>query len=161
MGGMAIRACRAQIVPYRPGPSYRPGFARGRANQVYFEVWLPLPSVGTGNSRVSEMVFSPARSPIIRWPRGSKWALRLPADTGHNSTEPQLWLENQDLVIDYSYRGLHLTTVNAKAIIAAFYSRALRFSYYSRCSTGGKQAHSMRSDIPMTMTASSASGDQG
>ena len=87
------------------------------------------------------MVGSPARSPIIRWPRGSKGALRLPADTGHNSTEPQLWLENQDLVIDYSYRGLHLTTVNAKAIIAAFYSRAPRFSYYSRCSTGGKQAH--------------------
>ena len=55
-------------------------------------------------------------------------------------TEPQLWLENQDLVIDYSYRGLHLTTVNAKAIIAAFYNRTPRFSYYSGCSTGGKQA---------------------
>ena len=61
-------------------------------------------------------------------------------DTGHSPTEPQLWLENQDLVIDYSYRGLHLTTVDAKAILKAFYSREQSYAYYSGCSTGGKQA---------------------
>jgi feruloyl esterase len=72
----------------------------------------------------------------IRWTR----LAAISTDTGHTSTEPQLWLENQDLVIDYSYRGLHLTTVNAKAIVAAFYNRAPKFSYYSGCSTGGKQA---------------------
>lgn len=61
-------------------------------------------------------------------------------DTGHTPTEPQLWLEHPELVIDYSYRGLHLTAVNAKAIIAAFYNHAPTFSYYSGCYTGGKQA---------------------
>lgn len=108
---------------------------------INFEVWLPLPSgwngkfEGVGNGGLAGTISYSSMAPGLQ--RGFATAS---TDTGHNSTEPQLWLENQDLVIDYSYRGLHLTTVNAKAIIAAFYSRAPRFSYYSGCSTGGKQA---------------------
>ena len=108
---------------------------------INFEVWLPLPSgwngkfEGVGNGGLAGTISYGSMAPGLQ--RGFATAS---TDTGHNSTEPQLWLENQDLVIDYSYRGLHLTTVNAKAIIAAFYNRAPRFSYYSGCSTGGKQA---------------------
>jgi feruloyl esterase len=108
---------------------------------INFEVWLPLPSgwngkfEGVGNGGLAGTISYSSMAPGLQ--RGFASAS---TDTGHNSTEPQLWLENQDLVIDYSYRGLHLTTVNAKAIIAAFYNRAPRFSYYSGCSTGGKQA---------------------
>ena len=108
---------------------------------INFEVWLPLPSgwngkfEGVGNGGLAGTISYSSMAPGLQ--RGFAIAS---TDTGHNSTEPQLWLENQDLVIDYSYRGLHLTTVNAKAIIAAFYNRAPRFSYYSGCSTGGKQA---------------------
>ena len=40
-------------------------------------------------------------------------------DTGHTTQEPKTWLENRDRLIDYSYRGLHLTTENAKKIIDA------------------------------------------
>ena len=42
-------------------------------------------------------------------------------------------------MIDYSYRGLHLTTVNAKAILQSFYTQPAKYAYYSGCSTGGKQ----------------------
>ena len=108
---------------------------------INFAVWLPLASAwngkleGVGNGGLAGAISYSALVPGLQ--RGFATAS---TDTGHTPTEPQLWLENQDLVIDYSYRGLHLTTVNAKAIIAAFYSRAPSFSYYSGCSTGGKQA---------------------
>jgi feruloyl esterase len=60
-------------------------------------------------------------------------------DTGHTSAEPASWLEDKERLIDYSYRGLHLTTVNAKAIVQAFYSEPAKRAYYTGCSTGGKQ----------------------
>jgi len=43
--------------------------------------------------------------------------------------------------VDYGWRAVHLTTVVAKRIIAAFYKRAPRFSYFNGCSTGGREAH--------------------
>jgi feruloyl esterase len=61
-------------------------------------------------------------------------------DTGHTSQEPREWLEDRERVIDYSYRGLHLTTVDAKAIITAFYASNPKSSYFTGCSYGGKQA---------------------
>lgn len=108
---------------------------------INFEVWLPLPGnwngklEGVGNGGLAGTISYSAMVPALQ--RGFATAS---TDTGHLPTEPQLWLENQDLVIDYSYRGLHLTTVDAKAVIAAFYGRAAQYSYYSGCSTGGKQA---------------------
>jgi feruloyl esterase len=90
---------------------------------------------GVGNGGLAGTISYSSMAPGLQ--RGFATAS---TDTGHSSTEPQLWLENPELVIDYSYRGLHLTTVNAKAIIAAYYDRAPKYSYYSGCSTGGKQA---------------------
>ena len=60
-------------------------------------------------------------------------------DTGHTSTEPETWLGDRERVIDYSYRGLHLTTVDAKSILQAYYTSPAKDSYYTGCSTGGKQ----------------------
>jgi feruloyl esterase len=42
-------------------------------------------------------------------------------------------------LIDYSSRGLHLTTVDAKAIVQSFYKNAPKYAYYSGCSKGGQQ----------------------
>ena len=60
-------------------------------------------------------------------------------DTGHTAAEPAAWLEDRERLIDYSYRGLHLTTVNAKAILQSYYSQPAKYAYYTGCSTGGKQ----------------------
>jgi feruloyl esterase len=43
-------------------------------------------------------------------------------------------------VIDFGYRAVHETTLRAKLIIAAYYGRAAKFSYWYGCSTGGRQA---------------------
>jgi feruloyl esterase len=107
---------------------------------INFEVWLPAASwngrlEGLGNGGLAGTISFSAMAPAVQ----AGYAATS-TDTGHTPPEPQTWLLNRDLVIDYSYRGLHLTTVNAKSIVDAFYGRGPSFSYYSGCSTGGKQA---------------------
>jgi hypothetical protein len=42
--------------------------------------------------------------------------------------------------IDFAYRGVHLTAVASKALIAKFYGQAPRYNYFSGCSDGGREA---------------------
>lgn len=52
-----------------------------------------------------------------------------------------LWSrDNPGLVRDFAERGVHVTALAAKAIIAAFYGHAPRHSYFSGCSDGGREA---------------------
>ena len=66
-------------------------------------------------------------------------------DTGHVNTPPgngfdSTWaMGHPELVADFGYRGLHLATVNGKAIVRTFYSKAPAHSYYVGCSQGGQQ----------------------
>ena len=60
-------------------------------------------------------------------------------DTGHTGGSAQFALGHPDKVIDFGYRAMHEMTVASKALVAAFYDRAPRLSYYNGCSTGGRQ----------------------
>jgi feruloyl esterase len=42
--------------------------------------------------------------------------------------------------VDFAHRAIHETTVAAKTTINEFYGNAPRFSYFTGCSTGGRQA---------------------
>ena len=42
-------------------------------------------------------------------------------------------------LVDFGSRAVHEMTVEAKALIAAFYSQPARHSYWNSCSTGGRQ----------------------
>ena len=42
--------------------------------------------------------------------------------------------------IDFAYRGVHLTAVASKALIARYYGRPARYSYFHGCSDGGREA---------------------
>jgi feruloyl esterase len=61
-------------------------------------------------------------------------------DTGHNDTSAAFGLGHPTLLIDYSYRAIHEMTVQAKAIINAYYGNEPRLSIFSGCSYGGHQA---------------------
>ena len=106
---------------------------------IHFEVWMPAENwngrfQGVGNGGLAGTIsFGPMATALRNGFASAS------TDTGHTAEEPRSWLENRERLIDYSYRSLHLTTVAAKAIIAAYYAKAPEHSYYLGCSTGGKQ----------------------
>ena len=106
---------------------------------IHFEVWLPAANWNgklqvVGNGGLAGTISYPALAAALR-----DGFAAASTDTGHTSAESPAWLEDRERLIDYSYRGLHMTTVNAKAIVQAYYSEQARRAYYTGCSTGGKQ----------------------
>jgi feruloyl esterase len=65
----------------------------------------------------------------------------LSTDTGHNSANGDLsWAyQKPEVVLDWSSRAIHGSVQVGKAIISGFYGQAISYSYYSGCSTGGRQ----------------------
>jgi hypothetical protein len=106
---------------------------------IAFEVWLPVDNWNgklqvPGNGGLAGTISFAPMAAALR-----KGFAAASTDTGHASKEPVTWLEDKDRLIDYSYRGLHLTTVDAKSLIDAYYGQATKYSYFVGCSTGGKQ----------------------
>ncbi|GME32449.1 Feruloyl esterase b [Neofusicoccum parvum] len=62
-------------------------------------------------------------------------------DTGHNSTSGVLnWAQDAPEVLnDWGYRAMHGSVELAKKLTAAYYGSQIKYSYYSGCSTGGRQ----------------------
>lgn len=61
-------------------------------------------------------------------------------DTGHTGHTPDFGRNNPEAIIDWGYRTVHTSIVNAKRVVAEFYGRNASFSYFQGCSTGGHQA---------------------
>ena len=109
------------------------------ASAINFEVWMPVAGWNgklqtVGNGGLAGTISYPAMAAALK----AGYATTS-TDTGHTTEESKDWLKNRDRLIDYSYRGLHLTTVDAKSITATFYAAAPKRAYYTGCSTGGKQ----------------------
>jgi feruloyl esterase len=125
-----------------------PAFCRVSATTkpaIRFEVWLPLHNwngkfQGVGNGGTAGIISYRALALALR--RGYAAA---GTDTGHINTPPgngfdSTWaLHHPELVADFGYRGLHLTTVNGKQIAQAFYGKGPTHAYYVGCSKGGEQ----------------------
>lgn len=64
------------------------------------------------------------------------------SDTGHSASPGDgTWAKGHpEKVRDYGWRAVHLTTVTAKKLIAAYYGRGPDHSYFIGCSNGGRQA---------------------
>ncbi len=63
-------------------------------------------------------------------------------DMGHNgkSMGDGSFGDDPQARIDFAYRGVHLTALAAKALIQRFYGQPAKFSYFSGCSDGGREA---------------------
>ncbi|XVV16271.1 tannase/feruloyl esterase family alpha/beta hydrolase [Actinoplanes sp. CA-131856] len=62
-------------------------------------------------------------------------------DMGHQGLNDGSWAAgNPQAQIDFAYRGVHVTAQTAKALIKAFYGKAPRYSYFTGCSDGGREA---------------------
>jgi feruloyl esterase len=64
-------------------------------------------------------------------------------DTGHRAADAggggMFALGHPEKITDFAYRAMHETVVKAKTIVAAYYGKNPKYSYYNGCSTGGRQ----------------------
>ncbi|MES1258112.1 MAG: tannase/feruloyl esterase family alpha/beta hydrolase, partial [Acidobacteriota bacterium] len=61
-------------------------------------------------------------------------------DTGHAGNNVDFAIGHPEKLVDFAYRAVHEMTLAAKAVVAANYTRRADYSYFSGCSTGGRQA---------------------
>lgn len=127
------RITSAELVP---GPAFTPpggraldklpAFCRVAATSapaVRFEVWLPAAGwngkfQGVGNGANAGSISYDAMATALR--RGYAVAS---TDTGHattNGRDARWALGHPELVVDFAYRGLHITTEHAKAAVRRF-----------------------------------------
>ena len=115
-------------------------------SDIRFEVWLPQPAgwnrkfLSTGEGGFAGQLnyqrngLDSAMDELLR--RGYATAS---TDTGHLSSDQWWAVGHPEKAADYLYRAKHVTTVAAKAIVAAYYGQAPSHSYFSSCSNGGRQ----------------------
>jgi Tannase and feruloyl esterase len=63
-------------------------------------------------------------------------------NTGHDARrEPggSFGYNNPQKLVDFAYRGVHLTALNSKRIANAYYGEPVSHAYWNACSTGGRQ----------------------
>jgi feruloyl esterase len=113
-----------------------------KGSGIKFEVWMPASNwngkfAGLGNGGMGGSISYGSMAAAL-----SRGYAASSTDTGHEGTgqDGSYALGHREKVIDFGYRAVHEMTVKAKLIIAAYYGRALKFSYWYGCSTGGRQA---------------------
>ena len=109
-------------------------------SDIKIEVWMPAATwnqkfQAVGNGAFSGAIAYPAMMTAI----GRGYAAAS-TDTGHAGGSASFGLGHPEKVIDFGWRAVHEMTVASKAIIAAYYDRGPRFSYWNGCSAGGRQA---------------------
>jgi feruloyl esterase len=126
-----------------------PSFCRVRAtmrptndSEIKIEVWLPLAeawngkfmAVGNGG-QAGEIYYHKMGLPLTLG-----YAVAS-TDTGHEGKgdDGTYALGHPEKVIDFGYRAVHEMVMKSKAIVAEYYSRTTKFSYWNGCSTGGRQ----------------------
>jgi feruloyl esterase len=109
-------------------------------SDIRSEVWLPLAGwngklQAVGNGAWAGSIQYAALAEALR--RGYAAAS---TDTGHTGSDASFALGHPEKLIDFGYRAVHETAVQAKATINAFYGSAPRLSYFNGCSGGGRMA---------------------
>ena len=110
-------------------------------SEIKFAVWLPATAWNgkyhqEGNGGWAGSI--PTASMIDPLTRGYATAA---TDDGHEGGGGAEWaIGHPEKMIDFSYRAVHETSVQAKAIIRAFYGRDASLSYFAGCSDGGREA---------------------
>jgi tannase/feruloyl esterase len=128
--------------------SYRslPAFCRVAAtltptndSDIKIEVWMPaenwnqkLQAVGNGGWAGTISYGSMAAALANGYATAS-------TDTGHSTPGASFAMNHPEKLIDYGHRAVHEMTVQAKAIVAAFYGGGPKLSMWNGCSTGGRQ----------------------
>jgi feruloyl esterase len=134
-------AAGASAARGAPIPTSRP-FCRvqGRIEQtIAFELWLPPRSEWNGKFLAAGVGGAAGTFNFQDLPRGvSRGYAAATTDTGHKISDPA-WMLDAQARDNYTHRANHLLAVKSKAIAAAHYGAAPRYSYFIGCSGGGRQ----------------------
>ncbi|KAK0730963.1 Tannase/feruloyl esterase [Lasiosphaeris hirsuta] len=125
---VTVKVTNTTDSPTKPVSSYR------------FGMFLPMAS--KWNSKILT-VGGASFSGGINWPdmgQGPHYGFAtISTDNGHNSAGSDLSWATTARLYDWGYRALHGSVVVSKLLIAQYYGQPLTYSYYSGCSTGGRQ----------------------
>lgn len=121
--------CRVQLLQ-TPSPN----------SAIKTEVWLPEHGWsgrfrGQGNGGFAGRADYGGLAAAVRQGQAS-----ASTDTGHAGADASWALGHPEKVVDFGYRAIHRMTVDAKAIVEAFYGEPARHAYFASCSNGGRQA---------------------
>jgi feruloyl esterase len=110
-----------------------------RDSDIKIEVWLPAAGwngklQAVGNGGWAGTISYPALTSAL-----AKGYASASTDTGHSTPGASFATDHPEKLIDYAYRGTHEMTVQAKAVITAFYGNSPKLSLWNGCSTGGRQ----------------------
>ena len=111
-------------------------------SDIKIEVWMPASGWsgkfrGQGNGGFAGVIDYPGLGYAVK--RGYASAA---TDTGHSASPiDATWaLGHPQKVVDYGNRAIHLMTLNAVAVVTAFYGRGSERAYFASCSDGGREA---------------------
>lgn len=131
------------FMPSPVSPKSLPAFCRVAAtlrpskdSDIKIEVWLPADGwngkfQGVGNGGWVGAIIYPALMEALQ-----KGYASASTDTGHagGPMDGSFALGHPEKVTDFGYRAVHEMTVKAKAIVAAFYDKSAKYSYWNGCS---------------------------
>lgn len=110
-------------------------------SHIEFEIWLPVANwngkyFGIGNGGFAGSIQSSLMAAAV-----SNGYASSSTDTGHKgpATSADWALDHPEKIVDFAYRSIHETAEKSKTVIANFYGRAAKHSYFSACSNGGRQ----------------------
>ncbi len=108
-------------------------------SEIEMEAWLPVENwngkfQAVGNGGWAGVISYAAMASALQ-----EGYATASTDTGHKGGNAVFAIGHPEKMIDFAYRAVHETTVKSKALVAAFYDRAPRLSYWNGCSTGGRQ----------------------
>ncbi len=115
-------------------------------SDIRFEVWLPQPSawnrrfMSTGEGGFAgQLNYQRNGNDAAMDEQLRRGYATASTDTGHRSADSWWAIGHPEKAADYLYRAKHVTTVAAKAIVAAYYGQPPTHSYFNSCSNGGRQ----------------------
>jgi feruloyl esterase len=117
-------------------------------SQIGIEIWLPesgwngmLLAVGNGGWAGSISYAAMADAAANGYATTS-------TDTGHIGSDVEFAIGHPEKLVDFAHRAVHEMALAAKAVVDAHYSRPASQSYFSGCSTGGRQAFAAAQRYP-------------
>ena len=115
----------------------------GKSSNIHFEVWIPTDGswngkyqqIGNGGFAGSISLSNIANAVS----RGFATAGTDDGTSGPPSGAPS-FIGNEDVLLDYGYRAIKVTSDDSKAVIEALTGTEPRYSYFVGCSDGGREA---------------------